>query len=178
MKAALLEELFLTACAKVVRLSYNNTEYRNAVCEECRVPAIGGQMEHRCYWHTEENMARERMTCVVYSLQRLSSKVFAKMCEVIRSEHPKYQSIKADDVLEFLGGNDDELNPLEVVCTRPGWKSFVVDTAMKEEQEAAEACRRRQREQELPMDLATSIGGSHPLFFSQDDETRDGFGLF
>jgi hypothetical protein len=164
-KMELVEELFLTACAKVVQLRYNDTEYRNAVCDQCRNPT-NGQMEHRCYWQTEESLARERMTCVVYSLQRLSKQVLAAMCQTIRSESPKFVNVTADDVLEFLAGSDVELSPLETVCSRPSWKTFVVDAAMVGEQLTDQL-----------NDPTTSTPVAGPSFLPLSQETQDAFGL-
>ena len=179
-RASLLEELFLKGCTEVVMGLYHQLEYRDAVCEECR-NVTPRQTDHRCYWEDRKELAREQMECAIYTLQRKPWQVFAAMRNVMRWQHPKYEAITGGDVLDFFEKRQASLPPLEMICSRRGWRNRILEEALK----AQGYYSKKDAEGQWFMDkmdgtpsqavtLVASTDGTPPLVF-QDEQTQDVF---
>jgi hypothetical protein len=129
-KQNLIEDLFLKACAKVVVNNYEDKQYHGAVCDECRFISGDNQMQHECYWKTEDGLTRERMAAVLLSLHRKAGEVFNEMSFTIRAEDPLFESVTAEDVLDFFGDCYYYMPPLEAVNVNDEWKQKILRLAM------------------------------------------------
>jgi hypothetical protein len=132
-KAKLMEDLFLSACAKQVQSSYQDLKYKYEMCMECRTGAPG-QTGHQCYWESPETVARKRIKAALFALPCKFREVFCWMKEVLYS-HEKYKVLSAQDVLEFFGVPDDScvMWPLEIVCVRKEWKEAIITKVVDNE---------------------------------------------
>ena len=126
----LMLDLFLEGCAHVIGDLYTDLSYQNAVCEQCR-NSSPGQTAHYCFLKSKEELARERMECAIFSLQRKPWQVFRRMSQTIGWKQQKYNSLTAAEVLDFFEKKFNRLHPLERVCSERTWQNRILYKAMR-----------------------------------------------